>query len=192
MNDERSTLPPHTALGADRGTIDLEEDLDHPTAVIELADRPQPLPPQGPLAGAEAVDQVSTVGKERLESRAGHLLSTTGSGALRAMADLVKIATDAVTACARRDFASVYDHADNMFTSGFSEFMLAETWNNSVRIAGAFKKIKETRPYRFLLGPLRVVFVMCEFERILVDIQFSFTPEDKILGMMFLAPGLAI
>lgn len=106
------------------------------------------------------------------------------------MADLVGIATGAVSACARRDFEAVYEHADKMFVSGFSEFMLAESWDNAVRIAGPFRSIQETRPYRFLLNPLRMILVVCRFERMEVDVQITFTGEDKIVGLMLLAPGL--
>jgi Protein of unknown function (DUF3887) len=105
------------------------------------------------------------------------------------MTDLVQIATEMVNACARRDFAGAYAHADKMFSAGVTEYMLAETWAHVTRTAGDLKAIQSTRNYRHLLGPLRTVFVTCQFERMVVDVEISFNFNDKIMGLALLTPG---
>lgn len=106
------------------------------------------------------------------------------------MADIAKLATDIVEACARHDFAAAYAEADPMFTGGYPEFMLGESWQQTVRRAGQFKSILRTEGYRWVLAPLRAVVVVCQFERQEVHFQLGFSAQDKLLGITILTPGL--
>jgi hypothetical protein len=103
------------------------------------------------------------------------------------MTDIAKIATDLVSACARRDYAAAFQFADPMFAAGVSEFMLAETWNKLRQQAGDFKAITGTKTYRHLLAPIRAVYVQCKFERMEIEIQLGFSAKDQVIGHSVMA-----
>lgn len=108
------------------------------------------------------------------------------------MADLVGIATNMVKACVTQDWDAAYAHADPKFVRGFTEFMNAETWKQVRAVGGNLCEVVKAHPYRHLLAqpPVRVVFLDCKFDRLLVTVQVSFTHEDQILGLAILTPGL--
>jgi len=103
------------------------------------------------------------------------------------MADIVKVATDLVTACAKKDYAAAFADADPMFSAGVSEFMLAETWNQLRQQAGDFQSIVGTKTYRHLLAPIRAVYVQCKFARMNIEIQIGFSAENKVIGHSVMA-----
>lgn len=107
------------------------------------------------------------------------------------MADLVAMAADMVRACVAQDWDAAYENADPKFVRGFTEFMNAETWKQVRAIGGNLLDIVGAHPYRHLLAqpPVRVVFLDCKFDRLLVTVQVSFSHEHKILGLAILTPG---
>lgn len=105
------------------------------------------------------------------------------------MADLVAMASEMVDACVQKDWTRAYDNADPKFVKGFTQFMLTETWRQVRTVAGNFVETRGAREYRHLLAPIRVVFLECQFERVLVSVEVSFNTDDKILGLALLTPG---
>jgi hypothetical protein len=107
-----------------------------------------------------------------------------------AASSIIDVATGMVTACGRGDFAAATENFEKTLAAALSEFMLNEMWNQIVRKAGRFKQVKATRGARHVLAPVRAVFVTCQFERMEIDVEMSFTPDDRIGGIVFTTPGL--
>jgi hypothetical protein len=103
----------------------------------------------------------------------------------------VAIATDMVKACIAQDWDRAYAQADVKFVRGFTEFMNAQAWTRVKMLCGNLKSIGKAQEYRHLLGPIRTVFLDCQFERLLVVVEVSFTLEDRIVGLAMRTPGFA-
>lgn len=106
------------------------------------------------------------------------------------MADLVQLAKDVISACAQGDFGGALDVADDKFAAALPEPMLGETWRQVTRNAGRFVKFTGQREYHHLLGPVKVVFVLCDFEQKKLEIEVSFrSDKEQLVGLAFLTPG---
>jgi hypothetical protein len=107
------------------------------------------------------------------------------------MADVIKLANDVVAACARGDFAAALAVADEKFVAALPEPMLAETWRQVQNRAGMFVSVTGRREYRHLLGPVKVIFLQCDFQQRKLEIEVSFRADkDQLVGLAFLTPGL--
>jgi hypothetical protein len=105
------------------------------------------------------------------------------------MSDLVKISRELLAACVAQDWDAAYANADPKFIKGFTEFMFAETWNRVRAVAGGLVEIAGAHELRHLLAPVRVVFLVCKFERQAVTVEVSFNETNKILGLALLTPA---
>ena len=115
------------------------------------------------------------------------LIGLSASVVLHAMADIVANAKLMVNACVNHDWDAAYANADPKFKKGMTEFMLAETWNRVRAVAGNLISIDKAYELHHLLAPVRVVFLVCKFQRQIITVEMSFA-ETGILGLALLTP----
>ena len=105
------------------------------------------------------------------------------------MADVTAIAVDLVKAFDARDWDAGYRHASRAFVKTITPFVLTETYNRVRLAAGSLVEVVRTKELRHLLAPVRVVFVVCKYQRCMVTAEVGFE-EDKVSGFSLLTPDL--
>ncbi len=88
----------------------------------------------------------------------------------------------------KADFGGAFGRFDNAMKTAMPEVKLKETWQGLLAQAGAFKAQVGTRTEE--KSGYRIVYVTCQFEKAVIDVQVVFNNMGQISGLFF-KPGQA-
>lgn len=112
----------------------------------------------------------------------------TAAPAAERFAGLVPAAQAFVGQLNSGDFAGAVARFDNTMKSAMPEAKLKEVWQQLAGQSGAFQAQLGTRTSES--QGYRIVFVTCQFEKAVVDVQVVFNAQEQIAGLFF-KPGQA-
>src|SRR5205085_2919124 len=101
--------------------------------------------------------------------------------------DPVTRATAFVAALSRGEFAAAVADFDDAMQKALPADKLKTAWESVTQRYGPYQK--QTRTRTETKGKLEIVFVTCQFEKMLLDVRVLFDAEKKIGGLQFLPPA---
>lgn len=113
----------------------------------------------------------------------------TGSAAGSDLQPVIAAAPAFVDQLVKGDFAGAFGRFDNPMKTAMPEAKLEEVWQGLLTQAGAFKAQVGTRTEE--KSGYRIVYVTCQFEKAVIDVQVVFNNMGQISGLFF-KPGQAL
>lgn len=94
---------------------------------------------------------------------------------------LEESATNSLNALVAGNYGVVTSQFDESMAQSLPGETLSRTWSNFATSAGKFNRIREI--HTGVSGPYQIATLRCEFERVVVDVRFSYNQKRKISGL---------
>jgi dienelactone hydrolase len=102
--------------------------------------------------------------------------------------DLKEIAQNFVDLLLKGDFTSATSRFDDQMKIALNEAKLQETWINTIAEAGTLLQLNPTRTAE--MEGYKIVFIRCDFQRAIIDIQVVFNEQEQISGLNFIPTNI--
>lgn len=102
--------------------------------------------------------------------------------------DLKEKAQSFVDLLLKGDFTSATSRFDDQMKIALNEAKLQETWINEVAEAGTLLQMNPTRTAE--MEGYKIVFIRCDFQRAIIDIQVVFNEQEQISGLNFIPTNI--
>src|SRR4030042_6539582 len=96
------------------------------------------------------------------------------------------LAQEFVYCLSHKDFQAAVEYFDKVMKAAMPADNLAEIWQTTTIQLGQFKKQRNPDIKKFKERGLEIVFVLCEFERLNMNIRLIFNAGKQISSMSFI------